>query len=106
MPSRHVGLEWLLTVYVAPMCGAYVLTAAFAFRALVAANGDLAARVYDWETAGAVREPRPQLRCCSFAPRQVLGCHPCVIRPRQHVVGAASDCSVAFRLRASRPCDI
>ena len=72
VPSRHVGLEWLLTVYVAPMCGAYILTAAFVFRAIVAANTDLAARMYDWETAGAVREPRPQLRCCSFAPRNVL----------------------------------
>ena len=72
MPSRHVALEWLLTVFVAPMCGAYILTAAFAFRAIAAANRDLAQRMYEWETAGAVREPRPQLRCCTFAPRNIL----------------------------------
>ena len=57
VPSRHVGLEWLLTVYVAPMCGAYILTAAFVFRAIVAANTDLAAR-YIWSNA-LPEGPRP-----------------------------------------------
>ena len=28
--------------------------------------------MYDWDTAGAVRTARPQLRCCTFAPRHVL----------------------------------
>ncbi len=58
-------------MYAAPACGACVLTAAFALRAIAAGNKDLTARLYEWETAGVVRGGRPRARVCTWQPRNV-----------------------------------
>lgn len=62
-PSKHAAISWLIPVYVAPMIGAYILTTAYIFRAVVAANRDFVERLFEWETAGPVRPSKPKLRC-------------------------------------------
>ncbi|CAL8472115.1 g11657 [Coccomyxa elongata] len=71
-PSRHAAISWLIPVYVAPMIGAYILTIAYIFRAVVAANRDYAERMYNWETSGPCRGPKPRLRWFAFQPKNVL----------------------------------
>jgi hypothetical protein len=57
-PSNHEALSWLLIVYVVPMVGAYLITVAFFFRTIAAANRDFAERQFDWDTSGPARGPR------------------------------------------------
>ncbi|KAK9905694.1 hypothetical protein WJX75_004734 [Coccomyxa subellipsoidea] len=71
-PSKHAAISWLIPVYVAPMIGAYILTTAYIFRAVVAANRDFAERLFEWETAGPVRPSKPKLRWFAFQPKNIL----------------------------------
>ncbi len=61
-PSRHAATAWVVLVFVMPMIGTYLLTVAYAFRTVAAANRDFAERVFEWETTGPCRDRRPQLR--------------------------------------------